>query len=664
MFLILPVVFLSLYIHELGIKKDRFEALAATLVLFEVILLVMTNLFSVLHILNEYTVFAAWMLVFVSLILWHAIKKGLDMGEFYAACRTSVRIEGKVEKSVLFMLILIGALFLILFFGALFTVPYNYDSMTYHLGRIGYWIDNQSVNHYLTNIDRQIYSPVLAEYNILHANLLSGGDILANMPQYFSLLVTTLFIYKCARILGTDRNFSVLSALLFATMPLTISQSITTQNDLMGAMWFSIFLYYLIGFVKEKSITCNREQREKLFLAGASVAFGYLVKTSVSASMLMFIPWLLIVRIQKKDRFFNLVKAAGIAASTILVLISESLIRTWISCGKLIADTTSSDILVATSNMKYILVNILKNFSMLITQHLCRPLNGFVYRIAIHTGQRLGVEVNNEAIAFHGFDFINHMNMGDDMYSHDKTPSAVVAYLSVFAILLAFILLIRKVAARREKGTQLLFSPGFAISAWCSLGFIMALLRWQPWGTRLMYPALAMMAVMIGNVAYAVSARWKKAEILLLTLAVLSVLLSIRPLCYNLVPAKEYLEAGLDNRTEQYFRLHDQYKEYNQLVEQVKKSGYQDVGLSISGDGFDYPLWVMLRAECPQVRIRHIIPGQENAGDKAPDCILIIEKGAMALGDEVSYQGITYQTVYAGDGEYEDYYLEPAGQSR
>ncbi len=35
-----------------------------------------------------------------------------------------------------------------------------YDSMTYHLARIGHWIDNGSVDYYVTNIDRQLYSPV------------------------------------------------------------------------------------------------------------------------------------------------------------------------------------------------------------------------------------------------------------------------------------------------------------------------------------------------------------------------------------------------------------------------------------------------------------------------------------------------------------------------
>ena len=88
-------------------------------------------------------------------------------------------MEKKVVRLYwIFAGILLGIILLV---GALFTVPYNYDSMTYHLGRIGHWIDNGSVAHYVSCIDRQIYSPVMSEYEMLHMFLLNGNDSFLNL---------------------------------------------------------------------------------------------------------------------------------------------------------------------------------------------------------------------------------------------------------------------------------------------------------------------------------------------------------------------------------------------------------------------------------------------------------------------------------------------------
>ena len=257
----------------------------------------------------------------------------------------------------------------------------------------------------------------------------------------------------------------------------------------------------------------------------------------------------------------------GIALAGIVVTISETLIRTFLSSGSLMTSTASGNIMVATKNVKYIIVNILKNFSMLITQNYYRPLNGFIYRIAIGAGEKLQVEVNHEAIAFHGFDFLHHMNMGDDMYSHDKTPSAFVAYLAVIAgvILIGMIVVAvfkrlshRKIQEISSRGNQIKqeLSIGFAISAWLSLGFIMALLRWQPWGTRLMYPALAVTVIMSVDMLYCLMRRWKKpiTVAVLGILIVLATMLAVPSVSYNLQPAVEFVTDGCQNRIKQYFK--------------------------------------------------------------------------------------------------------------
>lgn len=677
-------------------KMQRAEVWFRTIVLFEAIVLILTNALSVLHIMTRAVDFVAWLVItIIFAFLYGKSKKDSDLlpmnshasflknvSEIINASKVNASEKNAVIKSVSdkreigkskseksksenaliwIMLVILGFLSLVLLFGAIFTVPYNYDSMTYHLARIGYWIDHKSVAHYITNIDRQVYSPVLAEYNLLHMMLLSGNDTFLNFFQYFCMFAAAYFIYKCAQKLGVNQLFALFGTFVFMLMPLTISQSITTQNDLFAALIFILFVYKLLDVICYDKIVLDREQILDIVMLGLLVAYAYLAKTSVCASMIMFMPWLLVVRLGKKDDFKKLISSVGIAVVSIVVPVSETLVRTYLSSGSLMTSTASGNIMVATKNVKYIIVNILKNFSMLITQNYYRPLNGFIYRIAIGTGEKLQVEVNHESIAFHGFDFLHHMNMGEDMYSHDKTPSAFVAYLAVIAgvILIGMIVttVIKRLAQRKDREissskNQELLWMGFAISAWLSMGFIMALLRWQPWGTRLMYPALAVTVIMSVDMLYCLMRRWKKpiTVAVLGILIVLATMLAVPSVSYNLQPAVEFVKGGCQNRLNQYFRYNHREDGYEKMIELAQKDQAEDIGLIISGDGYDYPLWLMLRKDYSEAKLRHLM--KENASDvsqKAPDCIFMIERDVLEVGETFEYAGVVYTCAYKND---------------
>lgn len=660
MILILPAAAAALYGYLRPKTNETGEAVARTVLIFEALLLIMTNLFSVFGILNRYTVFFSWLLIFFAAVMLYGKENGLP--DFLTGKGEKKKfLSGEDRIISMIMLVLLMILSLVLLVGAVFTVPYNYDSMSYHLARIGYWTDHQSVAHYVTNIDRQVYSPVLAEYNLLHMMLLAGNDTFVNFLQYISMFLAAYFIYQSARRLGTDRTFSLFGTFVFMMMPLTISQSITTQNDLFVTVFFAIFVYELIGVVKWEKIVLNKEQVITIVLLGLTVAFAYLAKTSVCASMLFFMPWLLIARLAKKDKPGKLFGSVGIAAVSIVLPISETLIRTYLSSGSLMTDTASGDIMVATKNVSYILVNILKNFSLLITQNFCRPLNGFVYRIAIRTGQLLGVEVNNEAIAFHGFDFLHHMNMGDDMYSHDKTPSAFAAYLAVLGGILLLVLLIRLIVQRkkidRDRKKQWRLSLGFAVSAWLSFGFIMALLRWQPWGTRLLYPALSITVIMSVNLLWLFTRKMGKAVqgTVLAIFIVLCTVLAVPSVTYNMKQAGMFLKNGCEDRLSYYFVFNQRRDSYEELLKMAQKEGVTDIGLIISGDGYDYPLWLMFHEEYPEGKLRHIIAEDQEEKDCAPDAILMVERDAFLPGDTYQYGGQTYMCTYVNEMNHDAY---------
>jgi len=59
---------------------------------------------------------------------------------------------------------------------AFFAPPYQWDDLTYHMPRIMYWIQHNSLAYYPTHFLPQLYQPPFSEFVILHYWLLSGSD--------------------------------------------------------------------------------------------------------------------------------------------------------------------------------------------------------------------------------------------------------------------------------------------------------------------------------------------------------------------------------------------------------------------------------------------------------------------------------------------------------
>ena len=67
------------------------------------------------------------------------------------------------------MLIIISVIAIIAFISP----PNTADTLTYHMPRVMHWQQNQSVQHYYTDISRQLYQPPFLEFNLLHLQVLS-----------------------------------------------------------------------------------------------------------------------------------------------------------------------------------------------------------------------------------------------------------------------------------------------------------------------------------------------------------------------------------------------------------------------------------------------------------------------------------------------------------
>lgn len=93
------------------------------------------------------------------------------------------------------MRVIIAIMCIVVLYMAFRTVPYNWDSMTYHLTRIVHWVQNGSVAHYACHDISQISGPPLAEFVNLHVYVLSGNtDYLVNLLQAASYIISGILV--------------------------------------------------------------------------------------------------------------------------------------------------------------------------------------------------------------------------------------------------------------------------------------------------------------------------------------------------------------------------------------------------------------------------------------------------------------------------------------
>ncbi len=120
---------------------------------------------------------------------------------------------------------------------ALLSPPNNYDSQTYHLPKIEHWVVHRDVDFYATRIHRQLTIAPGAEYLLLHLRLLAGGDAWYNLLQWTAGVGTAVLVSRIAGQLGGSGRAQLLAAFVVGTTPMVVLESSSTQTDLVVAAW-------------------------------------------------------------------------------------------------------------------------------------------------------------------------------------------------------------------------------------------------------------------------------------------------------------------------------------------------------------------------------------------------------------------------------------------
>jgi Dolichyl-phosphate-mannose-protein mannosyltransferase len=577
------------------------ESILAAAVVWGLLLAIITEALSALGALSYPTVLASWLLsaaALAVLYMWSFMDKGL----------MSESVRPVVSAPFLFVLP-IGLIVALTGLIAFVAPPNNYDSMTYHLGRVVHWIQNHSVQHYPTNIDRQLFMPPWAEFAITHFYVLSGGDRLSNGVQWFSMLGSLTGVSLIAKQLGGSKESQLLAALIAACLPMGILQASSTQTDYVVTLWLVCFAHYVLRLleVSKRQLPIWAESS----LAGLSLGLALLTKPTAYLLAAPFLAWLSL----------SLARRWGVRSVKIVLAIS--VIAASINLGHYIRNLEVFGSPMAPASQISRNTNVSLDRPFLASQFISNVIRNTAVEMStpFYYGNRI-VEVAVEKLE------IMLRLEGDDRNFRSSPLQNHEDFAGNPIHLLLIVLCVAALLGAAKRG-------GASIIQWYVLSLFIGYLvlcfhlQWNIWIVRLHLPLFVLWAAAIATtLSGTVLARARTYVIVLL------VVTSQFALFYNkarpLVGASSIFTVP---RLEQYFRNRpDHQAPYTYAASLVQDKGCAEIGLWLEGNTYEYPLWILLNVMgADSVRVEHVRVSNESS--KAPlhggmnnfaPCVLVV----------------------------------------
>jgi hypothetical protein len=585
------------------------------------------------------------------------------------------RGAGRLDRALAAGLV---ALVLLELLVALVAPPNNFDSQTYHLPKIEHWVAQRNLDFFATRIHRQVTIAPGAEYLLLHLRLLTGGDLLYNLVQWSAGVACVLFASRIAGQLGGGPRAQLLTGYLVGTAPLVVLESTSTQTDLVVAAWVLALATLVLDELDRRS------RPLALVPIGLAAGLAALTKaTGLLADGPLLLFWglaqlrlvqLRLVRLRGRagapprpeprgpaprgpaphGRALRGLAAglAGTAAASLFILALAGTVA-----GPYLARVTSTygsplgpaylrdSISMQRHDPPAVLVNALR-----IGQTAVEVPVGAVNRTAAHgveaVARLLHVDPNDPKITFWGSTF----PVVSWPPNEDKASFPVQA---VLVLLGAGYVLVRPGRATGPGSAQRGRSLAFAALFWATVLVYVTMLKWQPWGNRLLLFLFALGTPLAGRWletvllraerawterVRAMSARAMRARavraravawVTVLTLAAGGVA-GVAAVGYGwprrlIGPSSIFT---LDRTQARFVWRPSWQDDYEWAARAVRASGARRIGLAQGDNTWEYPWWVLLPGTDIEA-LQSVVPGHPAATPARMDAILCVVPAAV-----------------------------------
>lgn len=605
--------------------KNNFSGVAETIIkttlLFSGILFFITELLSGFHSLNLLSLGIFWGtfngLLMVFLLRNHGKKTLLLMAQKIKSYHQTLLLKEKLLVGVLLVLLCL------LFIQGLLYPPNNWDSLTYHMSRIMYWIGNESVDYFPTHILRHLYQPPFAEYFILNINVLNGNDFLSNSVELFFLIQCLVVIYATLSMFQIARLLKLLALFLAVTIPAVELQSTTTKNDIVCAFFVLSALFYTLKIFKNNSVN------NSVFL-GLSVGLGFITKGTAYVFMAPILAfygfYVLSVSLKEKS-----IKPIGLGALAMVLALSlnikhysrnYALNESFLN----IDDTEAKAYANEKMNGKLLFSNLIKNSGL----HLGYPVEEYCDTLIRKTHKAIGVSIDDKNLNYLG---IPYQSARAAVTHEDYVTNTVHFILWVFAF---FFLVFHFLFSKTRNKTEMIIVAVLVAQILLFTGY----LKWQPWHTRLHIPIFILLVIPITMACQ--KAKWYRGIVwvsmpLLLYCFIFYFLYNnLRPIQNNPIYTKN-LRID-DNRFKKYFanQLH-LYPEYKAILEELYDSNPKKVGLKMMD--WEYPLFNAYYYDHLKLVAIDVNNNTGSLSQKNNDIDLIV---STSNSPEIIYNGVKY----------------------
>jgi hypothetical protein len=561
-------------------SRSALDAFVESTILWGVLVLLLTELLSILHLVTWAGVTAGWALLTLALAarLWHS--------------RGATRVpSGSVVVPVWAALPALLAL-VITFVVAVVAPPNSTDALTYHMARVAHWIQDRSTVAYATSVTHQIFMPPWSEYAIMHLQVLAGGsDRYASLVQWAAFLGCLTLGGGLARRLGADSRGVGLTVVLIATLPTAIIESSSAQNDIVTAFWSAAFAWFCL---KDRPVG----QMGDTLLAGSALGLAIATKGTAYTICAPFLGWWLLRRMGS-SRVRTLMLHAGILAFIVLLLN----LRLYTQNIRLFHDPLGPSAMRATlGNASHGFGTLASNIVRNATVHLRTPKaswNKRIFRGVERLHSWAGLDVQDPATTFPGDAF--QVPLMSTYEGRTGNPLHFVMY-----VLAAGLLWVRP---RRT----LLHQYSIAILAGALL--FCWIFRWQHWHGRLHTPFFILGAPLVATSLQSLLVGWRAGALtLLLWLASLPWLVAnnMRPLLPIPETRLTFAAGSIFSlpREEQYFSQATA-RAYWRVIDDLAQSGCTDLGLVGDENTRVYPLVPFARTRRLDLRLYYVFVKNE-----------------------------------------------------